>query len=229
MTARAVVGGALLATLLAGCAVGTTSAPPSSGRTDAPSRPAPTTAKKDVDPAQVERLKKAMIPLLAVMNTPRQPGQVKVGIMDDPSINAANAGNGEFLVTTGLLAKANDEQLQAVLAHEVAHEDLGHVAKAQALGTGIGIGAIILDQIIPGAGQVVPIAGALVTRSYSRSEEYAADRHGVDLLKRIGRPKEDMINTLTWLMASSGSNGGGGGFLSTHPATEDRIDVLRKL
>jgi predicted Zn-dependent protease len=110
----------------------------------------------------------------------------------------------------------------------VAHEDLGHVAKAQALGTGIGIGAVILDQIIPGAGQVVPIAGALVTRSYSRSEEYAADRHGVDLLKRIGRSKEVMISTLTWLMASTGSDGGGG-FLSTHPATEDRIEVLRKL
>ncbi len=230
MSARAVVGSALLATLLAGCAVGTTSAPPSGGRTEAPpSRPAPTTAKKSVDPAQVERLKKAMLPLLAVMNKPREPGQVKVGIMDDPSINAANAGNGEFFVTTGLLQKANDEQLQAVLAHEVAHEDLGHVAKAQALGTGIGIGAIILDQIIPGAGQVAPIAGALITRSYSRNEEYAADRHGVDLLKRIGQPKEVMINTLSWLMASSGSDGGGGGFLSTHPATEDRIEVLRKL
>jgi Zn-dependent protease with chaperone function len=228
MSARAVVGNALLATLLAGCAVGTTSAPPSRGRTDAPSSPAPTAAKKNVDPAQVERLKKAMLPLLAVMNKPRAPGQVKVGIMDDPSINAANAGNGEFFVTTGLLQKANDEQLQAVLAHEVAHEDLGHVAKAQALGTGIGIGAIILDQIIPGAGQVAPIAGALITRSYSRTEEYAADRHGVDLLKRIGQPKEVMINTLSWLMASSGSDGGGG-FLSTHPATEDRIEVLRKL
>lgn len=227
MRAHAVVAGAVLAALLAGCAVGTTSAPPASGRTDAPSRPVPTTAKK-VDPAQVERLKKTMLPLLAAMNKPPDPGQVKVGIMDDPSINAANAGNGEFFVTTGLIVKANDEQLRAVLAHEVAHEDLGHVAKAQALGTGIGIGAVILDQIIPGAGQVAPIAGALITRSYSRSEEYAADRHGVDLLKRIGRPKEDMINTLTWLMASSGSDGGGG-FLSTHPATEDRIDVLRKL
>lgn len=228
MSARAVVGGALLAASLAGCAVGTTSAPPSSGRTDAPSRPAPTTTARKVDPAQIERLKKTMLPLLAVMNKPRQPNQVKIGIMDDPSINAANAGNGEFFVTTGLLEKANDEQLQAVLAHEVAHEDLGHVAKAQALGTGINIGAVILDQIIPGAGQVAPIAGALITRSYSRSEEYAADRHGVELLGRIGQPKEVMISTLTWLMASSGSDGGGG-FLSTHPATEDRIDVLRKL
>ena len=36
-----------------------------------------------------------------------------------------------------------------------------------------------------------------------------------------------MINTLTWLMSAEGD--GGGGFLSTHPATGDRIEVLRKL
>lgn len=227
MIPRAAIAGALLtASLLAGCAVGTTSTPP--GRTEAPPRPAPTTSQKQVDPAQVARLKKAMLPLLAAMDKPRQPGQVKVGIMDDPDINAANAGNGEFYVTTGLLQKANDDQLLAIMAHEVAHEDLGHVSKQQALGTGIGIGAVLLDQIIPGAGRVVPIAGALIQRSYSRNEEYEADRHGVVLLKRVGRDKDVMINTLTWLMTASGPDGGGG-FFSTHPATGDRIDVLRKL
>lgn len=226
MTARAAVGGALAAAfLLTGCALETTSPPPPARRAETPT-PAP--GQKSVDPAQVERLKKAMIPLLQVMDKPRSPSQVKVGIMDDPQINAANAGNGEFYVTTGLLQKASDDQLLAVLAHEVAHEDLGHVAKAQALGTGLGIGAVILDQIIPGAGRVAPIAGALISRSYSRGEEYAADRHGVELLQRLGRSKDVMINTLTWLMSSEGS-GGGGGFFSTHPATGDRIEELRRL
>ncbi|HSE04199.1 MAG TPA: M48 family metallopeptidase [Methylomirabilota bacterium] len=230
MMARVVVPGILLAVaLLTGCAVGTTSAPPPSDRTEPPpSRPAPSTSQKQVDPAHVERLKKAMLPLLAAMDKPRQPSQVKVGIMDDPSINAANAGNGEFYVTTGLLEKANDDQLLAIMAHEVAHEDLGHVAKQQALGTGLGIGAVILDQIIPGAGRIAPIAGTLIQRTYSRSEEYEADRHGVELLKRVGRDKNVMISTLTWLMDTSGPDGGGG-FFSTHPATGDRIDVLRKL
>ena len=117
-------------------------------RPDHAARPAgkpPTASQKTVDPAQVERLKRAMIPLLQAMDKPKPPSQVKVGIIDDPSINAANAGNGEFYVTTGLLQKANDDQLLAIMAHEVAHDDLGHVAKAQALGTGIGIGAVILD------------------------------------------------------------------------------------
>ena len=229
MTARAATGGALVAAiLLTGCALETTSPPPPARRAETPAPPSGQSGQKSVDPAQVERLKKAMIPLLQVMDKPRSPSQVKVGIMDDPQINAANAGGGEFYVTTGLLQKANDDQLLAVMAHEVAHEDLGHVAKAQALGTGLGIGAVILDQIIPGAGRVAPIAGALISRSYSRSEEYAADRHGVELLQRLGRSKDVMINTLTWLMDSEGS-GGGGGFLSTHPATGDRIEELRRL
>jgi Zn-dependent protease with chaperone function len=230
MNARALVGGAMVAaSLLGGCAFETAPA----GRTSDSTRPAPTqkapsASQASVDPAQVERLKRVMIPLIQVMNKPKSPGQVKIGIIDDPSINAANAGNGEFYVTTGLLQKASDDQLLAVMAHEVAHDDLGHVAKAQALGTGIGIGAVILDQIIPGAGRVAPIAGALIQRKYSRSEEYEADAHGVDLLKRVGRNKDVMINTLTWLMSAEGG-GGGGGFLSTHPDTGDRIDVLRKL
>jgi Zn-dependent protease with chaperone function len=232
MSARAVLGGTLVAaTLLGGCAFETSSAP--TGRTTETTRPAPagkapTTSQKTVDPAQVERLKRAMIPLVQAMDKPKAPGQVKIGIVDEPVINAASAGNGEFYVTTGLLQKANDDQLLAVMAHEVAHDDLGHVAKAQALGTGIGIGAVILDQIIPGAGRVVPIAGALIQRKYSRNEEYEADRHGVELLRRVGRNKDVMINTLAWLMSTEG-DGGGGGFFSTHPETGDRIEVLRKL
>ena len=212
--------------LLPGCAVETSSggaAKPSGS----PPAGAPSQKSAQLDPAQAERIRRAMVPLIGVMDHPRPLNQVKVAVVDDPHINAANAGGGEFYVTTGLLQKANDLELQAVLAHEVAHEDLGHVAKAQALGAGVSIGAVILDQIFPGTGQIAPVAGTLITRSYSRKEEYAADRHGVDLLRRIGQPKENMIQTLTWLMETEGASGGG--FFATHPATGDRIEALRKL
>ena len=113
------------------------------------------------------------------------------------------------------------------LAHEVAHEDLGHVAKAKALGAGLNIGMVILDQIIPGSGALTPIAGTLVARAYSRKEEYAADKHGAELLERTGQSKQLMIDTLTWLMQTAGSDGGG--FFATHPGTEDRIAALKKV
>jgi predicted Zn-dependent protease len=72
---------------------------------------------------------------------------------------------------------------------------------------------------------VTPIAGNLIARAYSRNEEYAADRHGVEILTRAGYPAETMMNTLGWLMQSEGA--GGGGFFATHPATGDRIEALR--
>jgi predicted Zn-dependent protease len=168
-----------------------------------------------------------MAPLVGAMDSPRPLNKVRVAIMDDPHVNAASAGGGDFFVTTALLQKANDGQLRGVLAHEIAHDDLGHVAKAQALGAGLGIGMIILDQIIPGSGQITPVASALITRGYSRQEEYEADRHAVDILRRAGYPKDVMINTLTWLMQTEGSSGGG--FLATHPGTQERIEALKKL
>ena len=211
--------------LLSGCAVETSSGGSSPSGPPAASAPSQKTVR--LDPAQAERIRRTMVPLIQAMNHPRSLNKVKVAVVDDPDINAASAGGGEFYVTSGLLQKANDQELMAVLAHEVAHDDLGHVAKAQALGAGVSIGAVILDQIFPGTGQIAPVAGALITRSYSRKEEYQADKHGVDLLERVGQSKEVMIQTLTWLMQTEGTSGGG--FFATHPATGDRIEALRKL
>ena len=71
-----------------------------------------------------------MIPLLRAGDKTRSLKEIRVGMIEDPNMNAANAGGGEFYVTTGLLQKANDEQLRGILAHEIAHDDLGHVAKS---------------------------------------------------------------------------------------------------
>lgn len=217
-----------LAALLTGCAGLTSdggSASPSS-RQPQPSSPQQAPSTRAVDPQQAERLKRVMLPLIKAMNNPVPTNQVKVGIMDDPHINAASAGGGEFYVTRGLLDKANDQQLAGVLAHELAHDDLRHVAKAQALGTGLNIGMVILDQIVPGSGALTPIAGQLLMNKYSQSEEYAADRHGMEILQKAGMSPDIMPATLTWLMQTEG--GSGGGFFSNHPATGDRIEALRR-
>ena len=213
----------ILAGVTTGCAVES-----GSSRKPTPQQtPRPSTSRP-LDARQTERVQRVMVPLLRATNNPRRLNGIRVRVIDDPNINAANAGGGEFLVTTGLLAKANDEHLRGVLAHEIAHDDLGHVARAQTLGTGLNIGVILLEQLIPGSSAVTPIAGALIANSYSRSEELEADRHGVEILRRAGYSKEVMIDTLTWLMRVSGGERGGG-FLSTHPGTEARIDALRKL
>jgi predicted Zn-dependent protease len=208
--------------LATSCAVETASAPPR----ESPGEARPARAKQ-LDPREAERLQRIMLPLLRAGNKARSAKDVKVAVIDDPNINAANAGGGEFLVTTGLLQKANDNQLRGVLAHEIAHDDLGHVARAQVLGVGLNLGVILLEQLIPGSSAVTPVAGTLIARGHSRSEELEADRHAVEILERAGYPKEVMIDALAWVMKSSPQDGGG--FLSTHPATSERIEALRRL
>ena len=210
-----------LAFVLAGCAIETSQAPqwPTAD-------PRPTASGSRVDPYQAERLQRVMIPLLQSMNRPLPLNRVRIGVVQNREINAANAGGGEFYVTTGLLARASDDQLRGVMAHEIAHADLGHMSRAQTLGAGLTLGAILLDQIIPGSRAITPLAGELVARAYSREEEYAADAHGVTILRRAGYDgRRIMTDTLTWLQQTSGS--GGGGFFSTHPATADRIQAIR--
>ena len=176
---------------------------------------------------QMERLKLIMLPLLRAADHPLPLEQIRVTIVDEPALNAGSAGDGQFYVTTGLMRQANDDQLRGVLAHEIAHEDLGHPMKAQVLGTGLGLGAALLEQIIPGSGAVAPIAGTLITGHYTRPMELAADRHAVRLLQRAGYSKATMINSLAWLMRRNGDSGGG--IFATHPATSERIQALQAL
>lgn len=180
------------------------------------------------DSRMEDRLRRAMIPLLRAMDRPCQPDEVRVQIINHPAVNAANAGGCQFFVTTGLLQRADNDQLVGVMAHEIAHQDLGHAVKAQMLGAGLNIGAALLEQIFPGSGAIAPLAGTLIARGHSRTEEYAADRHAVELLRRVGYPREVMIDTLSWIQRASGG-GHASGFLSTHPALGERISALKKV
>ena len=71
------------------------------------------------------------------------------------------------------------------------------------------LGVILLEQIIPGSSAITPIAGTLVARAYSRSEEVEADQHAVEILQRAGYSKDVMIDALAWVMQSSPPDGGG--------------------
>ena len=168
-----------------------------------------------------------MLPLLRVTDHRISADQIHVSLVDDQAVNAASAGNGRFFVTTGLLNRATDDQLRGVLAHEIAHEDLGHPARAQIIGAGLNIGVALLERLFPGSSSFTPIAGTLISNNYTRPLELEADRHAVTLLERTGYSKRTMVDTLTWLLRHGGDSGGG--FLSSHPATSERIHAIQSL
>lgn len=214
---------AVFAVILSGCA-DDRSGPVATPRA-APERGPATTR---ISAGQAERMQRIMLPLLAHMNDPLLPKDVKVTVWADQHINAANAGGGAFYVTSGLLQRTSDDQLRGILAHEIAHADLGHVAKTQGLATGLDIGSLILDQILPGSGAFAPIAGKLVLSAYSRNEESEADAHAVTLLSRAGlNGKRVMADSLVWIQQTEGDSGGG--YFDSHPATADRVQAVRNL
>ena len=174
---------------------------------------------------QMDRVRQVMLPLLRVTNHRLPVDDIRVSILDNSEINAASAGDGQYYVTRALLSQANDEELRGVLAHEIAHEDLGHPARAQMVGAGVGMGVALLEQFFPGSSALAPLAGSLITNNYTRPMELEADRHAVTLLERAGYSKQTMIDTLSWLARQNGDSGGG--FLSGHPATSERIQALR--
>ena len=91
--------------LTAGCAVCPVSdgsgspQPQPSGRSSGP-------ALERVTEQDAARIRGIIGPLAKASDHP--PSKLTVGILSDKSINAANAGNGEFYVTRGLLNRAND-------------------------------------------------------------------------------------------------------------------------
>ena len=181
-------------------------------------------AKKHVDAATAQRLYRIVTPLLRAMEHSLKPQQVSVGIVADDAINAANGGGGKFFVTTGLLERANDEQLRGVMAHEIAHEDLGHVTKLKISATGANM--VLLEKLVADSPKLTLIDGPMVTSSFSQSEELAADRQSVAILARAGHPKTVVIEALNWLAKTSPKRGG---FLSTHPNLNERIKNLEAM
>ena len=155
-------------------------APPPSRRSSRDSYSAPPLSYSSAraDSFDPERLRRVMLPLLQAMDHPCRIDQVRVGILNQNEINAANAGNCQFYVTSELLRRADEDQLRGVLAHELAHQDLGHVAKAQTVGAGLNILSAGLQSLFPAAGALAPIAGELVARGYSRSERSEERRVG---------------------------------------------------
>lgn len=225
----------MLVFLLLSCTV-TTDRPPSRAPEPRPTAGEATPTARQLSRQEAERLQHIMVPLLQHMNEPLSPRQVRVAVLADRQINAANGGGGEFYVTTGLLDRAGDRELRGVMAHEIAHADLQHVSKLQTRAAGVSLGVLLgsfaLDQLIPGTGQMASqlgqVAGRYYLASYSRQEELAADAHAAEILRRAGYDgRTTMINTLSWLRRTAGE--GGGGFFATHPETGDRIKELRSM
>jgi Zn-dependent protease with chaperone function len=143
--------------------------------------------------------------------------------------NAFALPDGTIVLTDELVEMANDdEMILGVLAHEIGHVEHEHslrqlyrAAGATALIMLIGgdIGAGTEDLLIQGT--------ALLTLSHSREAESQADRYSVELMHQAGHDAAAIARFFELLRDRLGDVGEND-FLSTHPATPERIEDTRR-
>lgn len=144
-------------------------------------------------------------------------------VVDDDSVNAFATMGGYVYVNTGLIEKADNEaELASVIGHEIGHIEGRHSLeqmKERAIAQGI-LSAAGLDR-----SQAVQIGVELaVNRSNSRSDELEADQFGLDNLTEAGYAPSGMVSFMEKLLEQGSSVPT---FLSTHPATSERIERLQ--
>jgi predicted Zn-dependent protease len=143
-------------------------------------------------------------------------------VVDDKGINAFATMGGFVYVNTGLIAAADNEaQLASVMAHEIGHIAGRHSIqqmRQMAIARGVASAAGLDRSTAVGIG--VELA---LRRPNSRQDEFEADQMGLQYLTQAGYAPSAMVAFMEKLLRSGGSVPS---FLSTHPATGDRIKAL---
>ncbi|MEO8118722.1 MAG: M48 family metallopeptidase, partial [Rhodoferax sp.] len=154
----------------------------------------------------------------------------EVNVLTSPEVNAWCMPGGKVAVYSGLIEKLQitDDELAAVMGHEMAHALREHARERASEQAVAGLGISILSAVT-GAGdlgqQSMEYAYmGLLGLPNSRSHETEADRIGVELAARAGYDPRAAIT----LWEKMGKVGGSEPpkFLSTHPSREDRLNDL---
>lgn len=152
-------------------------------------------------------------------------------VFESATPNAFVLPSGHMGVTTGLLSMVrNDDQLAAVIGHEVAHVVGRHAAERSSTSS---LTQLALGAIQNGAGEYGQAVGAFggigaqlgVLLPFSRKHELEADRLGVDYMVQAGYRANESI-TLWRNMAAAENRAGRPEFASTHPSDQTRIAAL---
>jgi predicted Zn-dependent protease len=139
--------------------------------------------------------------------------------------NAFALPSGIVVMTDDLVRLARrDEEIMAVLAHELGHVRHRHTMRRllEASATGLIIAAVTGD--VASATSIAAAAPAvLVQTKYSRDNEREADAYSVELLGKAGLSPRYMATILGRLEAKYGGRRRGlPDFLASHPATRER-------
>lgn len=169
-----------------------------------------------------------------IVGTLMPPGRSKytyrVKVTKNDDVNAFAAPGGYIVVNTGLLEKTrNAEELAGVLAHEIQHVEKRHTTRGllRQLSLQLLISALTGDT--GQLGQVLGAAGTLGTLGYQRGDEAEADREGMALMQQARLDPKGMVGVFELLAREGNDMPRGLEYLSSHPATGERMAEMKRL
>lgn len=186
------------------------------------------------DPVELERLRAIARRLIAQTRAFRNdaPGwNWEVNLITSKEMNAWCMPGGKIAFNTGLIErlKLSDDEIAAVMGHEISHALREHAREraSQAMVQGIGIAVIGVATRAPGVAMDMTQMVLDITFNLpnSRTDEIEADRIGVELAARAGYDPRAAVTL--WEKMQQTGGGQAPQFLSTHPAHENRVADLR--
>ncbi len=152
----------------------------------------------------------------------------EVRIIDKKEVNAFALPGGPIYFYKGLIDLAeSDDEIAAVLSHEVTHVSKRHtgrqISDAQGKST---IAQLLLGRAGNVANIFANIAFSLDQLKYSRDDEAQSDEIGFRYLTQAGYNPEAMASFFRKMQKKSG--GGGPEWLASHPLTRKRIEAAEK-
>lgn len=178
---------------------------------------------------QLQRLRyiaQRIIPFSYEWNARARQWKWEVNLLGDPSLNAFCIPGGKIAFFYGILdkLKLEDDEVAAIMGHEVAHALREH-ARERVGKTAVTNGLVELGSALFGLGNLGRAAAGygaqLFSLKFSRDDETEADLVGIELAARAGYDPSAAVRLWEKMMAAN--KGAPPQWLSTHPANATRI------
>lgn len=148
----------------------------------------------------------------------------------DKNINAFAMPDGTVRVYSGLMDAMPDDQVLAVIGHEIGHVKLQHsynqmkkemLTSAAFQAASVSTGAVGKLS----SSQLGSLAHKAINARFSQQDELQADQYSLSFLRTKGKSPQSMLDVIYTFQRELGN---GGGFLSSHPTNAQRINAIKE-
>jgi len=187
--------------------------------------------KTSADAKRLQRIADRLIKQAPLFRPDAAQWQWEVNLIKSPELNANCGPGGKIIFYSGIIEKLKltDDEIAAVMGHEIAHALREHGREAMSKAYGLNMAKQGAAALLGVSSDQMALADAAVnygmTLPNSRSNENEADLIGLELAARAGFNPNAAVTL--WQKMAKASQGEPPQFMSTHPSSSSRIASLQ--